>query len=107
MQDSDKAIFTFWSYSLNDHGKTVLCKGLSFAIPPNSAEYSEFLLPYEMLFRDITGLKVDNFNPNKGCFFRVVFSETGWVNSPHPSPPPCLWYFKSNLSNINITLQSC
>ena len=33
-QDPDKVIFNFSSYNLNDHGKSVLCKGLNFAIPP-------------------------------------------------------------------------
>ena len=33
-QDPDKVIFNFSSYNLNDHEKSVLCKGLNFAIPP-------------------------------------------------------------------------
>ena len=28
----DKVIFSFLSYNLNDHEKSVLCKGLNFAI---------------------------------------------------------------------------
>ena len=33
-QDPDKVIFNFSSCNLNGHGKSVLCKGLNFAIPP-------------------------------------------------------------------------
>ena len=50
----DKVIFNFSSYNLNDHEKSVLCKGLNFVSPPKAIEYSQFLLPFEMLFREIT-----------------------------------------------------
>ena len=42
--------------------KIVLCKGLRFAIPPKNVEYSEFLVPFEMTFRDIKSLEVSNLN---------------------------------------------
>ena len=42
--------------------KIVLCKGLSFAIPPKTTEYSEFLVPFEVLFRDINSSEVSNLN---------------------------------------------
>ena len=45
--------------------KIVLCKGLSFAIPPKTIEYSEFLVPFEMLFRDINNLEVSNLNKER------------------------------------------
>ena len=61
-QDPDKVIFNFSSYNLNDHKKLVLCKGLNFTIPPKAIEYPEFLLPFEMLFREITSLDIGDFN---------------------------------------------
>ena len=61
-QDSDKVIFNFSSYNLSDHEKIVLCKGLSFGIPLKTIEYSEFLVPFEMLFRYINSLEVSNHN---------------------------------------------
>ena len=61
-QDPDKVIFNFSSYNLNDHEKLVLCKGLNFAIPPKAIEYSELLLPFEMLFREITSSDIGDFN---------------------------------------------
>ena len=39
-QDPDKVILNFSCYNLSDHQKIVLCKGLSFAIPPKTIEYS-------------------------------------------------------------------
>ena len=61
-QDPDKVMFDFSSYNLNDHEKSVLCKGLNFTIPPKAIEYSELFLPLEMLFREITSLDIGDFN---------------------------------------------
>ena len=38
---------------MTDEEKNVLCKGLNFSVKPGWIEYSEFLLPFELLFRDI------------------------------------------------------
>ena len=61
-QDTDKVIFNFSSYNLNDHEKSVLSKGLNFTIPPKAIEYSKISLPFEMLSREITNLDIANFN---------------------------------------------
>ena len=52
-QDVDRVIFNFSSYELTDEEKNVLCKGLNFSVKPGWIEYSECLLPFELLFRDI------------------------------------------------------
>ena len=52
--DPNKVIFNFSSDELSDVEKTVLCKGLNFSVKPKSIEFSEFLLPFELLFRDGT-----------------------------------------------------
>ena len=49
----DRVIFNFSSYKLTDDEKNVLCKGLNFSVKPGLIEYSEFLLPFELLFSDI------------------------------------------------------
>ena len=61
-QDPDKVIFHFSSYSLNVHQKWVSCKNLTFAVPQKAIELSEFLLSFEMLFREVTSLVIDYFN---------------------------------------------
>ena len=73
-QDSDKIIFNFSSYNLSDHEKIVLSKGLSFAIPPKTIKYSEFLVPFELLFGDINSLDVSNLN--KECFKSRLWDST-------------------------------
>ena len=49
----NNVIFKFSSYELTDVEKSVLCKGLNFSVKSKSIEYSELLLPFELLFRDI------------------------------------------------------
>ena len=43
----------FPSYGLSDIEKSVLCKDVNFSVKPESIEYPEFLLPFELLFRDV------------------------------------------------------
>ena len=51
--DPNKVIYNFSNYHLTDSDKSLLIKGLNFAIPPKKIEDSKFLLPFELLFRDI------------------------------------------------------
>ena len=53
--DPNKVICNFSNYHLTDSDtdKSLLIKGLNSAIPPKKIEYSKFLLPFELLFRDI------------------------------------------------------
>ena len=55
--DPNKVIFKLSSEELVEVVKSVLCKGLTFSVKPklkpNSIEYSEFLPPSELLFRDV------------------------------------------------------
>ena len=49
----ERVIFNFPSYELTDDEKNGLRKGYNFSVKPGSIEYSEFLLLFELLFRDI------------------------------------------------------
>ena len=51
--DPDKVVYNFSDYKLSESEKSVLSKGLEFAIPPNKLEYADLMLPFELLFRDI------------------------------------------------------
>ena len=53
-----KVIFNYSSHVLTESEKSLLCKGLNFAIPPDKLEYADFLLPFELLYRDIQNLDV-------------------------------------------------
>lgn len=50
--DSSQVIFNFSSYQLSDAEKSLLCKGLQFAIPPKRLDYADFMLPFELVYRD-------------------------------------------------------
>ena len=56
----DKIIINHSSYQLSDIEKTVPAKGLNFALPPKKLNYADYLTPYELLFRDIKKLPVDD-----------------------------------------------
>ena len=47
---------------MSDIEITVLAKGLNFALPPKKLNYADYLTPYELLFRDIKELSVDDNN---------------------------------------------
>ena len=52
-RDLNKVIYNFSNYHLTDTDKSLLIRGLNFAIPLKKIEYSKFLLLLEFLFHDI------------------------------------------------------
>ena len=58
LHDPEKVIYNCSSHVLKENEKSLLCKGLNFAIPPDKLECSEFLLSFELLYRDIQNLDV-------------------------------------------------
>ena len=63
-QDPEKVIFKFFKLSLSDAEKSLLVKGLSFALPPKQLSYSDYLINFELFYRSIGNLQIisgDNF----------------------------------------------
>ena len=58
----DKVIFNFSAHVLNTTEKYFLIKGLNFAIPPKNINYADFMLPFELLYRDVNSLEVFNLD---------------------------------------------
>ena len=58
--DPDKIIANYSSYNLSDNEKKLLIKGLNFAFPPRKLNYADYLAPYELLFRDVKNLSVQD-----------------------------------------------
>ena len=81
--------FNYSSYTLSKSEKSLLCKVLSFAIPPDKLEYSDYLLPFELLYRDIKDLDLPNEKTNflkaniKDCALSSfkLYNEKGAVSS--------------------------
>ena len=49
----ERVIFKFSLYELNDGKRNVFRRGFNFSVKPQSTEYSEFLLPFQLLFLHI------------------------------------------------------
>ena len=50
--DPEKVISNFSSHILSGSEKSLLCKGLRFALRPKKIYYADFLLQFEVLYRD-------------------------------------------------------
>ena len=90
--EPDKVIFNFSPYLLTESDKSLLLKGLNFAIPPKNLEYSKFLLPFELLFREIKSNKIA---ADSIPFIKAKLQDTAlssYMNLKKDSSPP------SNLS---------
>ena len=81
--DPDKVIFNFLDYKLTEREKSVLCKGLEFAISPNKLDYADFMLPFELLFRDIknTDLSILQTKAVKSKILDTAFSSFDSFNN--------------------------
>ena len=58
--DPYQIIFNYLSYTLLKSEQSLLPKGLNFAIAPGKLEYSDYLLPFEFLCRNIKDLDLPN-----------------------------------------------
>ena len=58
----DKVIFNFLGHVLNTTEKSLLSKGLNFEIPPKNINYADYMLPFELLYRDVDSLEVSNLD---------------------------------------------
>ena len=89
-------------YELTDDEKRVLYKGLNFSIEPGLIEFSEFLLPFELLFREDMSLI-------KARLLDTLL--TSYQNVPSDQDPPenltpfKLKGFKRLSKNRNIVIQ--
>ena len=59
-QDPDKVIFNLSVHVLKTTHKSLLSKELNFAIPPKNINYDDYMLPFELLYREVDSLEVSN-----------------------------------------------
>ena len=60
--DTDKVFFSFSNHSLTEHEKCLLIRRLNFAIPPRNVTHADYLLPSELLFRDIDFCEIPSYD---------------------------------------------
>ena len=53
VNDPDQVIHKFSSYTLNDTEKSLLAKGLNFALPPRKLNFADYMAPFEFLYKDV------------------------------------------------------
>ena len=53
--DPDQVIHNFSSYQLSDAEKSLLAKGLNFSIPPKILNFADYMLPFELLAKNVKG----------------------------------------------------
>ena len=56
--DPKKIIFNYSSYVLSEAEKSLLRKGLNFSIPPKKPNDADYLVSFELFYRDICNLQV-------------------------------------------------
>ena len=62
VNDPDQVIHNHSSYSLSDVEKSVLAKGLNFALPPKKLAYADYVTPFELLYKEVKGCDVSRSN---------------------------------------------
>lgn len=72
--DPDQVIYNYSSHILTEHEKTLLAKGLNFALPPKKLKFDQHLLPFELLYRDIRNLDLPN---DKLMFLKSKIQDIG------------------------------
>ena len=56
-EDPEKVIFNFSKYVLSDCEKSLLTKGLNFIIPCKNLDNADYLVNFELFFRNIYNLE--------------------------------------------------
>ena len=60
VNDPDQVIHNLSSYQLTDTEKSLLAKGLNFALPPKKINYADYMTPFELLFRKVKDCDIEH-----------------------------------------------
>ena len=110
--DPDKVICNYSSHVLTENEKSLLCKGLNFAIPPKTLEYVDCLLSFELLYGVIHNLDITNEKKEilktriKDCAF-CSFNSYKENGAPLYLTPEEFAALKSLSKNKNLIIQKC
>ena len=62
MCELEKVSFNFSEHSVTKLEKSLLTRGLNFALPCKDFYYAEYILPFELLFRDVNLYEIPSYN---------------------------------------------
>ena len=99
--DPEEVLFNFCSHSLTGHEKTSLSRAKNIAIDPENVNYADYLLSFELLFRDIGLCETSSYGKK---FIRIrlgdcvltSFRDSGKINENNLSKEEhlvTLWLF--------------
>ena len=74
--DPQKVIFNFSSHELTEAEKRLLSKGLSLSIPPKDINHGDALLPFELLFKQVSAdenISAESLSACKGALQNDAF----------------------------------
>ena len=107
--DPEKVLFNFSNHSLTEHEKSLLSRGLNFAIPPKNVNYADYLLPFELLFRDIDLCEIASYDKEfirsklRDCVI-TSFRDSGKINENNLSKKEHL-ALKNLIKNRDLIIQ--
>ena len=107
--DPEKILFNFSNHSLTENEKSLLSRGLNFAIPPKNIDYANYLLPFELLVRDIDFCEIPSFDKEfirsrlRDCAI-TSFRDSGKINENNLSKKEHL-ALKSLIKNRDLIIQ--
>ena len=92
--DTDKVLFSFSNHSLTEHEKSLLIRRLNFAIPPRNVTHADYLLPSELLFRDIDFCEIPSYDKE---FIRTGLRDYAFTSFRDSSKIMKITYLKRNI----------
>ena len=96
--DPEKIIFNFSKYELSDAEKKLLAKGLNFCLAPKQLNYADYLVHFELFYRNIGNLEVLS---NEGLDFgRTKTKETALSSFRQYNKSPQQNFLKEELAAL-------
>ena len=72
--DLDKVIFNYSLYKLSDLENRLLAKELSYALPPIKLNYGDYMTPFELFYREIRKLSIEDHEKVKTEIKKEAYS---------------------------------
>ena len=109
--DPEQVILNFSSHILTEAEKSVLFRGLQFALPPQTLEYADYMVSFELIYRDIKTINLNTLQNKtiKSTLLDTAFSSFDTFKKNKPKYNNLseieLQALNSLLQNKDITIQ--
>ena len=99
--DPKKSYFNLSEYALSDIEKKLLAKGLNFCLPPKQLKYADYLVHFELFYRDIRKLEI--LSNEDLDFLKTKTKETALSSSRQYNKNPQQNLSKEELATLNLS----